>query len=86
MSWSTFNLPGWNRLSYYTVYYSTPSESQSTMVDASTFYGSTASTIVSISDLEMGHEYQFQVSGGLRIEGICYEGPRSETANFAYGK
>ena len=86
VSWSTFNLPGWNRLSYYTIYYSTISESQSTIVDASAFSGSTASTIVSISELAIGHKYQFQVSGGLRIEGIYYKGPRSEKANITYGK
>ena len=86
VSWSTFKLPGWNRLSYYTIYYSTPSESRNTMVDASTFSASTASTIVIISDLGISHKYQFQVSGGLRIEGICYEGHRSEKANITYGK
>ena len=86
VSWSTFNLPGWNRLSYYTIYYSLPSESRSTMVDASTFSGSTASTIISISDLGISHKYQFQVSGGLRIEDVCYEGRRSEKANITYGK
>ena len=78
-------LPGWN-VSLYTVYHTTVTRIQGRSDDEYEFPGNTTSGIVPISGVTPDQTHQFQVSGSLNIEGVVYEGPKSENESIIFSK
>ena len=78
-------LPGWN-VSQYTVYHTTVPRIQGRLDDEHEFPGNATSGIVPISGVTPDQTHQFQVSGGLTIGGVVYEGPKSESESIIFSK
>ena len=85
VTWMVLELPGWN-VSQYTVYHTTVPRIQGRSDDEHEFPGNATSGIVPISGVTPDQTHQFQVSGGLTIDGAVYEGPRSENESIIFSK
>ena len=85
VTWMALELPGWN-VSQYTVYHTTVPRIQGRSDDEHEFPGNSTSGIVPISGVTPDQTHQFQVSGGLNIEGAVYEGPKSENESIIFSK